>query len=27
MHGQVDLAAEQRLAQRADEDAGAADLG
>src|SRR6266581_5472302 len=26
MHGQVHLAAEQRLAQRADEDAGAADL-
>jgi len=25
--GQVDLAAEQRIAQRADEDAGAADLG
>ena len=27
VHGEVDLAAQQRLAQRADEDAGAADLG
>ena len=27
VHGQVDLAAQQRVAQRADEDAGAADAG
>jgi hypothetical protein len=27
MYGQVHLAAEQRLTQRADEDAGPADLG